>query len=226
MKKNVKDFSKSIDQLMQNMTEAMEKLKAQETNPDLTEEQKKELLEQQFKQLQQYKGLTEQLTMALKKSTRHKEKNSKYHLSECIRKYKNFVFHRLRLQDSERIEDITECMYEVLREVFEMDNENKKTRLLQLYGISLKNTLASFRDNVEEVINNSKEEDAIINVEEFYGAFFHMIIDSVTQRYNTELEEAKKAQEETMAKEQELLIKEANPDVPKATSSVIGADHV
>ena len=207
----------TVNNMIKNMNEAIDKMAEIEKNDNLSDEQKKELASSQMKSFEKYNDVMTNIFKSMHKMISKKEKISKYHMTECIRKHKTFALNALKIDESQKIESFTDDMYNVIQEVLEETDHYRKNRLGKLYNLALKETFGSYKDHVIDIIEKANNQtEAVDSVEEFYGAYFGMVIESVSSKYNQEIEmmeeQKKKAQEEA----EERMKKTLNPDMPKA----------
>lgn len=187
---------KELDTVLETAESAIEKIEEID-KMDISEEEKKNLAKEHNKQLVEIGTLYENIFSVLKNRTNRKVKISYYSLSELVRKHKNFVYAITTSGEKSIVEESSDQMYKIIREVCQCEDEYMKSRLGQLYMTALKKNLNSFKDNVKEIFEKYKDElerDDLIS--EFYGMYMSSIVEAVVNQYNKEIDERLKAEKE------------------------------
>jgi len=214
---NITDF----ESFLTSAEDSFSKLGDLSKNENLSPEERENLSKQYYEKLDEVTKVYKSILGSVKQRGKG-EKVSKYTLSEAVRKHKLFAYSVLNIEEDSDIETITSWMYELMDEVLNEEDLNKKFRLGQLYSIALKKNLASFKENMVEMIDEHGEDENIYDLSsDFYGAYFKMIVEAVTKRYNEEVEERVKAQEEMNAlrKQKAEKMETANDIVTEVESS-------
>ena len=213
MKSNV------INDMLKTIDDATKKLESIEVNESLSQDEKEELIKKNLDQFKQYEKLIQVITDKTSKLTRKKKKTSKYQLTTIISKYKAFTMRILKLKDSTIIESVTDDMYNIIDDVKNNDDEYRRNRLSELYSSTLRNTFNTYKSTVREMIEELENDDKDYTeaIQEFYGAYFGMVIKTVAEQYNGEMEKLQKEREE---KAVESVINNVNPDMASSSKLV------
>lgn len=209
-----------LDNVLSTAESAIEELE-KIRNMDISEEEKIKMSEVYQEQLKEFSSLYESIFDTIKSRSKKGEKVSYYTLSEQIRKHRNFIYSLTGMTEHSVVENASDQMYDIVKEIMECDEPLKKTRLGQLYTIALKKNLTSFKENTieiyEKTVDDENRDDVIAD---FYAMYCTTIVQAVTDRFNSEIEERIKAQEEL---EEKRRIKEntmeTGNDVVKETKT-------
>jgi len=186
-------------------------------NENLTPEEKEKLSQEYMSKIQEITNVYKSILGSVRQRGKG-EKVSKYSLNESIRKHKNFAYSFLNIEEDSDIEKITDCMYDLMAEVLNETDLNKRFRLSQLYSIALKKNFNSFRENMIEMIETEANEETKYDIgSDFYAAYFKMIVEAVSKKYNDEVEERIKAEEKMAA------MRKAKEEKMETGSEIVGA---
>lgn len=196
MKKNNNVFG-DLEKLIDDTEDKMKSLE----NKEMTPEEMTLAQEALEKQLSKIGKTMSSLDALVSKKIRKKEKISKYSLGSALRK------HKMLIQDVTKVDEIPiiiECeneMYATLMDVLNEENQYRKMRLGQLYSVGLRKNFNSFRSSVIEIFDDMKGEENVTEVlGDFYVTYMNMICETVSQTFNKEVDERKKAEAEAEAK--------------------------
>jgi hypothetical protein len=214
-------MNKTFDTFIETAEKAMEELEKIQKDVNLTDEQKQEMSETYAKQLEDQKEMFDQITLNMQKRLRKKEKISKYSLGEALRKHKVFLYNILSINENSVIDGVTSDMYEILDNVLNHPDETYRYRLSQLYSISLRKNLSSFKESIIDMVDKWKDEDVLVDyASDFYKTYMNILVDAVQDKFNKELEEREKLQE----KINEIDSKNKNPEIPTLANKINGDD--
>lgn len=206
----------SIDKILKSIDDATNELESIDANESLSSEEKEELIKKNLNQFKQYEEMMRTITGKTNKMIRKKKKTSKYQLATAIGKYKSFTMKILKLEDSILIESVTDDMYNIIDELKSFDDEYKQRRLSELYSSTFRNTFNTYKKTVIDMVDELKsdEKDYVQAIQEFYGAYFGMVIKTVTEKYNEEIEKLQKDREK---KAVESVVNNVNPDMASSS---------
>lgn len=206
----------SIDKILKSIDDATNELESIDANESLSSEEKEELIKKNLNQFKQYEEMMRTITGKTNKMIRKKKKTSKYQLTTAIGKYKSFTMKILKLEDSILIESVTDDMYNIIDELKSFDDEYKQRRLSELYSSTFRNTFNTYKKTVIDMVDELKsdEKDYVQAIQEFYGAYFGMVIKTVTEKYNEEIEKLQKDREK---KAVESVVNNVNPDMASSS---------
>jgi len=192
---NIEDF----ENFLSSAEESFAKMNELSKNAELSPEEKEKLSKEYMAKIQEITDVYKTILGSVRQRGKG-EKVSKYSLFESIRKHKNFAYSFLNIEEDSDIENVTDCMYNLMNEVLNESDLNKKYRLGQLYSIALRKNFNSFKENMIEMIENEASEETKYDIgSDFYAAYFKMIVEAVSKKYNDEVEERIKAEKKLAA---------------------------
>jgi hypothetical protein len=210
-----------FDSFISTAEKAMEELEKIKNDANLTDEEREEMSQSHLDALKEQQEMFDDLTKRMQKRLRKKEKISKYSLGEALRKHKVFLYSILSIDSNSTIDGVTTDMYEILDNTLNFPDEVARHRLSQLYSISLRKNISSFKESVIEIFDKWKNEDCVNDyVADFYKTYMNILVDAVQDKYNKEIEEREKLQDKIKESEAD----KKNPNVQTLADKIHDGD--
>ena len=203
---------KQVPNQIGKMMEALSNIPDEKELENLPEEEKKAKLKELEGLLSGSTSILNTMYDTFRKQELKKLKITFPHLSEIVSDFKKDAYSILKIKYNETIHQVTDKVYDQLRELQDMPDKEKSASLRYMIKKSLLNTREKFRESIEEAKKcTSNEEELIEATEEFYTSYFNMLFQSVEDSY---LEQQKKIQDEIRAS-QKAYEKEVKETVEK-----------
>jgi hypothetical protein len=186
---------KDIKELMEQLSNIPDEKELE----NLPEEEKKAKLKELESLLSGSTSILNTMYDSFRKQEVKKMKISFPHLSEVVLDFKKDAYSLLKIKYNEKIHEVTNQVYDQIKELINMPNKDKSVTLRAMLKRSLLNTREKFRESIlqaKECVGT--EEELIEATEEFYTSFFNMVFklieDAYTEQQQKIQDEIKKAQ--------------------------------